>query len=83
MSEEATVVLVHGAWHGPWVWDHIVESLASDGIETVTVDLPSSGADPGGLGDLHDDVAAVQGVLDDIDGPVVILAHSYGGAPVS
>jgi pimeloyl-ACP methyl ester carboxylesterase len=84
MSEDAaTVVLVHGAWHGPWVWDHVVESLSSDGIETVTVDLPSSGPDPGGLGDLRDDVAAVQGVLDDIDGPVVILAHSYGGAPVS
>lgn len=80
---EATVVLVHGAWHGPWVWDHVVESLTSDGIDTVVVDLPSSGADPGGLGDLRDDVAAVQGVLDDIDGPVVIVAHSYGGVPVS
>jgi pimeloyl-ACP methyl ester carboxylesterase len=80
---EATVVLVHGAWHGPWVWNHVVESLDSDGIETVTVDLPSSGPDPGGLGDLRDDVAAIQGVLDDVDGPVVIVAHSYGGAPVS
>jgi hypothetical protein len=80
---EATVVLVHGAWHGPWVWDHVVESLSADGIETVTVDLPSSGPDPGGLGDLRDDVAAVQGVLDDIDGPVVIVAHAYGGAPAS
>jgi pimeloyl-ACP methyl ester carboxylesterase len=82
-DEAATVVLVHGAWHGPWVWDHVVESLSSDGIETVTVDLPSSGPDPGGLGDLRDDVAAVQGVLDDLDGPVLIVAHSYGGAPVS
>jgi pimeloyl-ACP methyl ester carboxylesterase len=80
---EATVVLVHGAWHGPWAWEHVVESLAADGIPTVVVDLPSSGPDPAALGDLHDDVALLQGTLEEIDGPIVIVAHSYGGAPVT
>ena len=37
----ATVVLVHGAWHGAWCWDAVVERLAAAGVPCVAVDLPS------------------------------------------
>ena len=47
MSEQSTVVLVHGAWHGAWCWDEVVSRLSGDGLAVVAVDLPSvaSGGD--------------------------------------
>ncbi len=77
----ATLLLVHGAWHGSWCWSSLVPEL--DGLDVRTVDLPSSGADPAALGGLDDDVAVVRAALDGIDGPVVVAAHSYGGIPVA
>jgi pimeloyl-ACP methyl ester carboxylesterase len=76
-------VLVHGAWHGPWCWDAVAESLAGDGVAVHTVALPSVGEDPHALGDLYDDAAAVRAAIDGVDDPVVLVAHSYGGAPVT
>lgn len=78
-----TVVLVHGAWHGSWCWDEVVQRLDAAGQPSATVDLPSSGPDPTALGGLHDDVAEVRRVLDGIAGPKVLVGHSYGGLPVA
>jgi pimeloyl-ACP methyl ester carboxylesterase len=77
-----TVLLVHGAWHGSWCWAPVVERLDASGISSRTVDLPSvHGQDA--LGDLHDDAAAVRVAADAVDGPVVVVAHSYGGSPAT
>jgi pimeloyl-ACP methyl ester carboxylesterase len=81
MTPPPTLVLVHGAWHGPWAWDRLVEEL--DGVRVRRVSLPSVGTDPASLGDLYDDAEAVRSVVADIDGPVVVCAHSYGGAPAT
>jgi len=35
MSEQSTVVLVHGAWHGAWCWDEVVSRLSGDGLAVV------------------------------------------------
>jgi pimeloyl-ACP methyl ester carboxylesterase len=78
-----TVVLVHGAWHGPWCWAGVVQRLEDAGKASALVDLPSSGPDPAALGGLHDDIAEVRRVLDGIDGPKVLVGHSYGGLPVA
>jgi pimeloyl-ACP methyl ester carboxylesterase len=75
-----TVILVHGAWFGPWAWDTIRERLAEAGLRSETVSLPSVSERLGGLAD---DVDAVRQVLDGIDGPVVLVGHSYGGLPVT
>jgi pimeloyl-ACP methyl ester carboxylesterase len=77
----ATLLLVHGAWHGSWAWEPLIEAL--DGVDVRTVDLPTSGADPEQLGDLFDDAAAVRAALAEIDGPTVVVSHSYGGSPVT
>jgi pimeloyl-ACP methyl ester carboxylesterase len=82
-EESPTVVLVHGAWHGPWAWSEVERRLADEGVEVLTVDLPSVGEDSDADADLDDDAAAVRAVIDSVDGPVVVVAHSYGGAPTT
>ncbi len=78
----ASLLLVHGAWHGSWCWAPLRDALGDD-VDVHTVDLPSVGGDPAALGDLYADAAAVRGALGEVDGPVVVLGHSYGGAVVT
>jgi pimeloyl-ACP methyl ester carboxylesterase len=78
-----TAVLVHGAWHGAWCFDPVVEALQTRGVDVIAVDLPGHGDDPGPLGDLHTDAARVREVLDGLDGDCVLLGHSYGGAVIT
>jgi len=75
-----TLVLVHGAWHGSWCWERLAGELAGDDVRVRAVDLPSAGP---ALGDLDDDIATVRAAIDGADGPVVVVAHSYGGVPAS
>ena len=79
----ATVVVVPGAWHGAWSFDRVVPLVRDAGVEIVAVDLPGRGEDPGPLTDLHGDAERVREVLDGIDGDVVLVGHSYGGAVVT
>jgi pimeloyl-ACP methyl ester carboxylesterase len=78
-----TIVLVHGAWHGAWCWDLVRGHLESAGVEVVAVDLPGHGASHEPLADLHGDAAAVRSTLDSLDGPAVLVGHSYGGAVIT
>ena len=78
------VVLVHGAWHGAWCWEPVVDGLAGRGIDAVAVDLPGHGADTGPFGDLHGDAQRVRDVLEaQAAGDVVLVGHSYGGAVIT
>ncbi len=78
-----TVVLVHGAWTGPWAWDEVRRYLDLAGIASAAVSLPSVGEDTGKLGGLADDVAAVSALLDELSAPFVLVGHSYSGLPVT
>ena len=85
-SAVPTVVLVHGAWDGPWVWDEVRRRLDLAQIPSVAPALASLGEDTGKLGGLADDVAAVSAVsavLDQLSGPFVLVGHSYSGLPVT
>jgi pimeloyl-ACP methyl ester carboxylesterase len=77
------LLLVHGAWLGAWSWEKVQPNLTASGWEVQTVELPSV-ADLGGprFG-LHDDAAVVRERIKEIGRPVVVVAHSYGGAVVS
>jgi pimeloyl-ACP methyl ester carboxylesterase len=77
-----TFVLVHGACHGPDCWAALAPLLRAAGFAVVAVDLPSSGPDRARLGDLHADSAVVRAAVDACESAIVI-AHSYGGAPVT
>lgn len=73
------MLLVHGAWHGSWCWDRLRSVLGAAGWSTRTVDLPSAGRPCG----VHEDAQAILDELGRIEGPVVVVAHSYGGIPVT
>ena len=77
------VVLVHGAWHGAWCWAALQSELDRLGVPSLAVDLPGHGASLEPLADLAADAALVTGVLSRIDGPVVLVGHSYGGAVIT
>ena len=83
MSGEATVVLVHGAWSGSWMWVRVLPLLAERGIEAKAVDLPScawTAAPPVGL---HGDEIAVVEAMDQVEGDIVLCGHSYGGMVIT
>lgn len=83
MSERPTLLLVHGAWHGAWAWDTARGILQERGWRVETVELPTVNADdPVGL-HLVDDATAVADAIAAIEGPVAVIAHSYGGVPTS
>lgn len=77
-----TLLFVHGAWHGSWCWDPLVALLGQQGWTTRSVDLPSV-ASGGRRCGLHDDAQVVRDAINDIGRPVVVIAHSYGGMPVT
>ena len=79
----ATIVLVHGAWHGSWCWQRVTPLLEKRGFTALTVDLPSVGARPGADIDLSADAAAVEAIVEGVAGPVVLCGHSYGGMVIS
>jgi len=74
------VLLVHGAWTEGWAWGFVRARLAERGVWSAVVDMPSAGPAPSAL---RDDVAAVRGALDALDGPVVLVAHADAGVAVT
>jgi hypothetical protein len=76
-----TVIFVHGACvrDADWWWSRMTKPLAERGISTVAVPLPSCGEIGDRLGDLADDVESCRRAIAEVDGPVVLCGHSYGG----
>lgn len=72
-------VLVHGAWHGSWVWDPVLPLLREQGIGALTIDLPSSHTG----GDLRADAEAVRALVLGADVDSVLVGHSYGGVAIT
>jgi pimeloyl-ACP methyl ester carboxylesterase len=70
-----TVVLVHGAFADASIWLSVYDELARDGDAVL--------APPNPLRGLPYDVSYTQSVIDQVDGPVVLVGHSYGGAVIT
>ncbi|MET4429725.1 alpha/beta fold hydrolase [Mycolicibacterium sp. 624] len=81
------LLLIHGAWHGPWCWEDLIPVLSTRGWRAQTVDLPSGlefdSPAPLLVPGLYDDAAAITAKLVEIGEPTVVVAHSYGGAPAT
>src|SRR6478735_3524441 len=70
-----TVVLVHGAFADATSWDGVAADLRSRGYRVVTPDNPLRGP--------AYDASVIEKTVADIDGPVVLVGHSYGGAVIT
>ena len=70
-----TVVLVHGAFADSSSWAGVIERLLAKGIPVVAAANPLRG--------ISIDSAYVANVFAQIPGPVLAVAHSYGGAVIS
>ncbi len=69
------VVLVHGAFVDGSGWQPVYDILTKDGYHVTLVQEP--------LTSLEEDVAATRRVLDQQDGPTILVAHSYGGTVIT
>jgi pimeloyl-ACP methyl ester carboxylesterase len=70
-----TIVLVHGAFADGSGWKPVADILIKDGFKVAIVQQPMTS--------LEDDVVATSRILDRQEGPVVLVAHSYGGAIIT
>ncbi|MFF9331105.1 alpha/beta hydrolase [Streptomyces albogriseolus] len=74
-SAPPTIVLVHGAFTDASSWAGVISLLQADGL---TVRAP---ANP--LRGLAQDAAPIRSMLRDIDAPVILVGHDYGGAVIT
>ncbi|WP_030671314.1 alpha/beta fold hydrolase [Streptomyces sp. NRRL B-1347] len=70
-----TVVLVHGAFADSACWLGVISELRGHGIPVL--------APPNPLRGLAADASYVASVVSQIEGPVVLVGHSYGGALIT
>ena len=70
-----TVVLVHGAFADAASYAAVVPELLADGLPVVVPAVPNRS--------LIGDAAYIASVIRQIDGPVVLVGHSYGGAVIT
>lgn len=75
MSTEPTVVIVHGAFADGSGWRQVYEDLTRDGHRVAVVQHATAS--------LAGDVAETRAVIEEADGPVVLVGHSYGGAVIT
>ena len=73
-SQTPTVALVHGAFADASGFAGVIRELTNSGLTVI--------APPNPLRGLAFDAAALTAVVGAIDGPVVLVGHSYGGAVI-
>ena len=70
-----TVVLVHGAWADASSWNGVIERLQHDHYPVIAIANP--------LRSVAGDSAYLASVLASVDGPIVLVGHSYGGVVIT
>jgi pimeloyl-ACP methyl ester carboxylesterase len=74
-QEVKNIVLVHGGFVDGSGWQGVYDHLTADGYRVAIVQNPTLS--------LAGDVAATHLILDGLDGPAVLVGHSYGGAVIT
>ena len=80
-----TYILIHGAWGAAWEFDEVKELLSKDRNIVHALDLPGHGENKREIADVTMD-AYVKHIVDfisKIDGKVILVGHSLGGAIIS
>src|SRR6516164_2956890 len=69
------IVIVHGALVDGSGWRAVYDILSKDGFHVTIVQEPLTG--------LTEDVAATMRIIDQQNGPVVLVGHSYAGSVIT
>ncbi|MBB4918996.1 alpha/beta fold hydrolase [Streptosporangium saharense] len=70
-----TIVLEHGAFADAASWNGVIKELRRDGYPVIAAANPLRGP--------ASDAAALRSVLDHVEGPKILVGHSYGGSVIS
>lgn len=75
MSKKPNILLVHGAWADGSSWGKVIPHLTEAGYNIVATQQK--------LVSLEDDAETVRRAAEALDGPVLLVGHSYGGAVIT
>jgi len=74
-SSKVTIAFCHGLWADGSCFNKVIPALQAEGHEVVSVQY--------GLDSYDEDLSIVKRTLDRVDGPVLLVGHSYGGAVIT
>lgn len=74
-TKDITVVLVHGAWGDGSHWNDVVPILLKEGYKVRTAQIPLTSSEA--------DITAVANLVDNQEGKVLLVGHSYAGMVIS
>jgi pimeloyl-ACP methyl ester carboxylesterase len=83
VCDRPKLVFVHGGFHHSWVWQAVLDRLTPRGWRIETVDLPSVAAEAKSRAGMYDDAEVIREVLGRTSCQQIVVAHSYGGIPVT
>ncbi len=75
MSNNVSIMLVHGAWADGSCWSKVILLLQAKGYYVTAAQIP--------LKSLIDDIEVTRRLLSAQSGPTVLVGHSYGGAVIT
>jgi pimeloyl-ACP methyl ester carboxylesterase len=73
--QNATIVLVHGAWADGSCWSNVILPLQRQGLQVMCAPIP--------LASLTNDATALSWALERTTGPVILVGHAYSGAVIA
>ena len=74
-EKDLSIILVHGAWGDGSHWRHVIPLLHKAGYKVRAAQNP--------LTSLEDDINKTKDLIDNQDGKVLLVGHSYGGAVIT
>ncbi|MGF7080948.1 alpha/beta fold hydrolase [Mucilaginibacter sp. UYCu711] len=75
MKTKINIVLVHGAFGDGSHWKYVIPALAAKGYQVRAMQLPLSA--------LNEDIQRTSDMVAALDGPTLLVGHSYGGMVIS
>jgi len=74
------IVLIHGAWHGGWCWDGVIQELEKTGCAAAAPTMPGHHKtdDRSTIG-LNDYIEKIKKTVEKSAGPVILVGHSSAG----
>ncbi len=75
MANIPNVILIHGAWADGSSWARVIPLLQAQALSVTAVQLP--------LTSFENDLATARRAIALVNGPIVLVGHSYGGAVIT